>query len=112
MRIARWVGLVGAVVYTVGFFLVSSVPGGGDVDASDFEDFYVTDDNTSLPVIGLFVLTIGALALLWFFHPDLPESNWNARRKLWMGCSSAGTCRGPRGCQPLGRPVSRAGLQR
>ena len=26
------------------------------------------DENTALPIIGLFVLTIGALALLWFFH--------------------------------------------
>ncbi len=68
MRISRWVGVVGAIVYVVGFFLVSSVPGGGDVKSSDFEDFYVTDDNTALPLIGLFVLTIGALALLWFFH--------------------------------------------
>jgi hypothetical protein len=68
MRISRWVGVVGAVVYVVGFFLVSAVPGGGDVEASDFEDFYVTDDNTALPLIGLFVLTIGTLALLWFFH--------------------------------------------
>jgi len=68
MRIARWISVVGAVIYAVGFFLVSSAPGGGDVNASDFEDFYVTDDNTALPIIGLFVLTIGALALVWFFH--------------------------------------------
>lgn len=31
---------------------------------AEFEDFYVTDDNTVLAIIGLFVLTIGALALL------------------------------------------------
>jgi hypothetical protein len=68
MRIARWVGVAGAVVYILGFILVSSAPGGGDVDASDFEDFYVRDDNTAIPIIGLFVLTLGALALLWFFH--------------------------------------------
>ena len=68
MRTARWIGLAGAVIYIAGFILVSTAPGGGDVDASDFEDFYVTDDNTAVPIIGLFVLTIGALALLWFFH--------------------------------------------
>jgi hypothetical protein len=68
MRFGRWIGVAGAVLYAVGFVLVSSVPGGGDVDASDFEDFYVTDENTALPVIGLFVLTIGALGMLWFFH--------------------------------------------
>jgi hypothetical protein len=68
MRISRWVGAVGALIYAVGFVLVSSAPGGGDVDATDFEDFYVTDDNTALVIIGLVVLTIGALALLWFFH--------------------------------------------
>jgi hypothetical protein len=68
MRAARWIGALGAVVYAVGFVLVSSAPGGGDVDAADFEDFYVTDDNTATVIIGMFVLTIGALALLWFFH--------------------------------------------
>ena len=68
MRFGRWIGIAGAIVYGVGFFLVSSVPGGGDVDASDFEEFYVEDENTALPVIGLFVLTLGALALLWFFY--------------------------------------------
>jgi hypothetical protein len=68
MRIGRWIGIAGAIIYAVGFFLVSSPPGGGDVDASDFEDFYVTDDNTALPIVGLFVLSIGALAMLWFFH--------------------------------------------
>ena len=68
MRFGRWIGVAGAVVYTVGFFLVSAAPGGGDVDASDFEDFYVTDERTALPIIGVFLLTLGALALLWFFH--------------------------------------------
>ena len=68
MGIGRWIGIAGAVVYGVGFVLVSSAPGGGDVDDSDFEEFYVTDENTALPIIGLFVLTIGVLALLWFFH--------------------------------------------
>ena len=68
MRLARWIGIAGAVVYAAGFILVSSVPGGGDVDASDFEEFYITDDNTGLPIIGVFLLTAGALALLWFFQ--------------------------------------------
>jgi hypothetical protein len=68
MGFGRWIGIAGAVVYAVGFFLVSSVPGGGDVDAADFEDFYVTDERTALPIVGLFVLTIGVLAMLWFFH--------------------------------------------
>lgn len=68
MRAVRWVGAVGALIYAVGFVLVSSAPGGGDVDAADFEDFYVTDDNTAMVIIGLFALTIGALALLWFFQ--------------------------------------------
>lgn len=68
MRVGRWIGAVGAVVYTVGFFLVSSAPGGGDVKASDFDDFYVSDDKTGTVVLGLIVLTLGALGLLWFFH--------------------------------------------
>jgi hypothetical protein len=66
MRSARWIGLIGAVVYAVGFLLVSSPPGGGEVDSSDFEEFYVTDDKTALPIIGIVVLTLGVLAILWF----------------------------------------------
>ena len=67
MRAVRWVGAIGAVIYAAGFILVSSAPGGGDVEAADFEDFYVKDDKTAMVVIGLFALTIGALALLWFY---------------------------------------------
>lgn len=65
---ARWLGAAGAVLYAIGFVLVSSVPGGGETEAEDFEKFYVTDDRTAIPLIGLFALTIGALALLGFLH--------------------------------------------
>ncbi len=68
MRYGRWIGLAGAVIYTAGFFLVSSAPGGGEVETADFEEFYVEDERTVVPILGVFALTIGALALLWFFH--------------------------------------------
>lgn len=65
---ARWLGAAGAVLYAVGFVLVSSVPGGGETEAADFEKFYVTDERTTMPLVGLFALSIGALALLGFLH--------------------------------------------
>jgi hypothetical protein len=68
MRIGRWVGIVGALLLGVGFALVSSAPGGGEVDEGDFEKFYVTDDNTALPIIGMVVLSLGVVALLSFFY--------------------------------------------
>lgn len=55
-------------LYIVGFFLVSAAPGGGEVEVSDFEDFYVEDERTALPIVGVYLLTVGALGVLWFFH--------------------------------------------
>jgi hypothetical protein len=68
MRIGRWIGIVGAVLFAVGFVLASSAPGGGSVDDADFEKFYVTDDNTGLPIIGVVLLSLGVIAVLWFFY--------------------------------------------
>lgn len=122
MRAVRWVGAVGAVIYTVGFVLVSSAPGGGDVDAADFEEFYVTDDNTAMVIIGLFVLTIGALALLWFFHllrtaiatTDAGFGWGAAALGLALIVAGAGLLTGPSGVQAftdsdfVGQPVAHA----
>jgi hypothetical protein len=68
VRQLRWAGLVGGVVLLVGFVLISSVPGGGDPEASDFEDYYVTDDNTALAIAGLLILSVGIILLLLFLH--------------------------------------------
>ena len=68
MRTLRWSGLVGAVVFLAGFIMVSSVPGGGDVDPSDFDDYYVKDDKTALAIAGLIVLSVGVIILLLFLH--------------------------------------------
>lgn len=122
MRAVRWVGAVGAVIYAVGFVLVSSAPGGGDVDAADFEDFYVTDDNTAMVVIGMFALTIGALALLWFFHllrtaiatTDAGFGWGAAALGLALVVGGAGLLTGPSGVQAfsdsefVGQPVAHA----
>jgi hypothetical protein len=68
MRHLRWAGLVGAVVFLVGFIMLSSVPGGGDPDPSDFEEYYVTDDNTGLAVAGLLIAAAGVIILVLFLH--------------------------------------------
>ena len=68
MRTLRWSGLVGAVVFLAGFVMVSSVPGGGDVDPSDFDDYYVQDDKTALAIAGLIVLSVGVIILVLFLH--------------------------------------------
>ena len=64
----RWSGLAGAVVFLVGHIMVSSVPGGGDVDPSDFDDYYVTDDKTGLAIAGLIIVSVGVLLLVLFLH--------------------------------------------
>ena len=68
MRQLRWSGLVGAVVFLVGFVMLSSVPGGGDPDPADFEDYYVTDDNTALAIAGLLILSAGLILVVLFLH--------------------------------------------
>jgi hypothetical protein len=122
MRAVRWVGAVGAIIYGVGFFFVSAAPGGGDTDTADFEDFYVTDDNTAIVIIGMFTLTIGALALLWFFHvlrtaiaTDDAGFGWAAAALgLALVVTGAGLLAGPSGVQAfsdaefVGVPVAHA----
>jgi hypothetical protein len=68
VRLLRWSGLAGAVVFLVGHIMVSSVPGGGDVDPSDFDDYYVADDKTGLAIAGLIILTVGVILLVLFLH--------------------------------------------
>jgi hypothetical protein len=68
VRHLRWAGLVGAVVFVVGFVMVSSVPGGGDPDPADFEEYYLTDDNTGLAIAGLLILSAGVIVLVLFLH--------------------------------------------
>lgn len=72
----RVVSAVSAVVYTVGFVLVSSIPGGGgDTTTADFDDFYVNDDQTAIPVIGAFLIALGAIGLMWFFQTATDTSD-------------------------------------
>jgi hypothetical protein len=122
MQTDRWVGAIGALIYGVGFVLVSSAPGGGDVEANDFEKFYVTDDKTGMVIIGLFALTIGALAMLWFFHrlrtaiatADAGFGWGAAALGLALVVGGAGLLAGPSGVQAfsdtefVGQPVAHA----
>ena len=68
MRTLRWSGLVGAVVFLAGHIMVSSVPGGGEVEASDFDDYYVTDDKTGLAIAGLIIVSVGVILLVLFLQ--------------------------------------------
>jgi hypothetical protein len=110
MRNARWVGVVGAVVFTIGFFLLSAIPGGGEPDPSDFQDFYVEDDRTELALVAVYAMTLGALAMLWFFH-ELREAmpTWTARLGfassalgLSLAVAGAAIMAGPSGVQSFG----------
>ncbi len=65
MRRISWIGLAGALVFLIGYFLLSAVPGGGEVQPADFEEFYVTDDRTGMAILAMFLVTLGVLGLLW-----------------------------------------------
>ncbi len=110
MRIARWVGLVGAVAFLVGFFLLSSIPGGGDVDASDFEEFYVSDEDTGVAFPAVYLVTLGAIGMSWFLY-ELREvigtslarfGGASALVGLALFVVGAGTMAGPSGVQEFG----------
>jgi hypothetical protein len=110
VRTARWIGLAGAVVFIVGMFLLSAVPGGGDVDAADFEEFYVEDDRTGLALPAMYALTLGALGMSWFFS-GLRDVVGSSLGRFGAGAAivglalfvvGAGLIAGPSGVQAFG----------
>jgi hypothetical protein len=68
MKVARIVGAVGALVFLVGFFLLSAIPGGGETDAADFQEFYVEDEDTVIGIVAMYLLTLGVLGMLWWLR--------------------------------------------
>jgi hypothetical protein len=110
VRTFRWIGLAGAVVFLVGMFLLSAVPGGGDVDAADFEEFYVEDDQTGLALPAMYALTLGAIGMSFFFFTlsevvRSPLGRFGARTAivgLGLFVVGAGVIVGPSGVQAFG----------
>ena len=110
MRMGRWIGLVGAVVFLVGFVMLSAIPGGGDVDAADFEDFYVNDERTDVALPAMYLVTLGALGMSWFLY-ELRETIGTTLARfggtaalvgLAMFVVGAGALAGPSGVQEFG----------
>ena len=110
MRIGRWVGLAGAIVFLIGFVMLSAIPGGGDVDAADFEEFYVDDERTNIALPGVYLVTLGALAMSWFLY-ELRETIGSTLARfggaaalvgLAMFVVGAGAIAGPSGVQEFG----------
>ena len=66
MRNVKWIGIIGAALYVLAMLVLNAVPGGGPVDAADFDRFYVADQQMSLAILGLFLAGFAAVALLWF----------------------------------------------
>ncbi|HVL04397.1 MAG TPA: hypothetical protein VM388_00270 [Acidimicrobiales bacterium] len=81
--------MIGSVLFLVGLFLLATVPGGGDVDAAQFQEFYVTDDGTATAILGMFVMTLGCLALLWFL--------WELRTSIGTPLAGLGFASGATG---------------
>jgi len=67
-RAMAWSGILGAVLFTVGIIMVSSVPGGGEPEPKDFPDFYDSSGKRTTVLIGAYVLAIACLVLIAFFH--------------------------------------------
>ncbi|MGI8925685.1 MAG: hypothetical protein ACR2HN_03435 [Tepidiformaceae bacterium] len=59
--------LVAGIIFLAGYCIVLLIPGGGDVDAEDFTDFYDSDGKRNLAFLLLIALVLGSLAMVWFF---------------------------------------------
>lgn len=63
----RLAALLAAVLFSVGYLVVLIIPGGGDVTAKDFTDYYDSDGRKRVALVLMLVLIAAAWALVWFF---------------------------------------------
>ena len=63
----RLSALIAGVLFAAGYCIVILIPGGGDVSADDFTDFYGSDGKIFASFVLVLVLLAGCLALVWFF---------------------------------------------
>jgi hypothetical protein len=63
----RLVALLAAVLFSVGYLVVLIIPGGGDVKAKDFTDYYDSDGRMYVAMVLMIVMLAAAWALVWFF---------------------------------------------
>jgi hypothetical protein len=67
-RATAWSGILGAVLFTAGIFMVSNAPGGGSTNkVKDFTDFYNDSGKRATVLIGAYVLVFACLVLIVFF---------------------------------------------
>jgi hypothetical protein len=63
----RLAALLAAVLFSVGYLVVLVIPGGGDVTAKDFTDYYDSDSRMRVSFVVMVVLLFAAWAIVWFF---------------------------------------------
>lgn len=59
--------LLAAALFSIGFLVVLVIPGGGEVSAKDFTDYYDSVGRKRVALVLAFVLIAAAWALVWFF---------------------------------------------
>jgi hypothetical protein len=59
--------VLAALLFSVGYLVVLVVPGGGDVTAQDFTDYYDSDGRIYLAFVFSVVLLAASWSLVWFF---------------------------------------------
>lgn len=63
----RMAALLAAILFSVGYLVVLVIPGGGDVTAKDFTDYYDSDGRMHVALALVFVVIAAAWTLAWFF---------------------------------------------
>ena len=59
--------VLAALLFAIGYAIVVVIPGGGEVTAEEFADFYEGDASMATPFMLLLALLAGAWSLVWFF---------------------------------------------
>jgi hypothetical protein len=101
----RLAALLAAALFSVGYLIVLIIPGGGDVTAKDFTDYYDSDGRMHISFVLTIALLIGAWAIVWFFAEAKARLADDVLGRMVSGLSILGSGALVAGAAILGGPT-------